>query len=329
MSAPVSVVITVLNEETAIGVLLDDLIAQDTPAAEIIVVDGGSTDGTQAAVRRYGDARLVCVPGANISQGRNRGIAEASHELVAVTDAGVRLGPCWLRTVTAPLKQGTADVVAGFFQPDPHSAFEMALGATILPAVEDVNPDTFLPSSRSVAFRKSAWSETGGYPEWLDYCEDLIFDINIRRKPGARVVFVPEAVAHFRPRPTLGAFFRQYYRYARGDGKADLWRKRHALRYLTYLHVAVTLACLISPSARRHRRAAAYFSVTTLAGCAAYAWKPIRRLRRVAAGVAMADWLYMLALIPVIRLVGDTAKMCGYPAGWWWRLRHRPPEWRR
>jgi len=39
--------------------------------------------------------------------------------------------------------------------------------------------------------------------------------------------------------------------------------------------------------------------------------------------------LYMLALIPVIRLVGDVAKMAGYPAGWWWRLRNNPPEWRR
>ena len=38
----------------------------------------------------------------------------------------------------------------------------------------------------------------------------------------------------FVPRESLRSFWTQYYRYARGDGKADLWRKRHAIRYATY-----------------------------------------------------------------------------------------------
>jgi len=50
--------------------------------------------------------------------------------------------------------------------------------------------------------------------------------------------FVPEARVAFRPRGSLRSFFTQYYRYARGDGKADLWRKRHAIRYATYLVAA-------------------------------------------------------------------------------------------
>jgi hypothetical protein len=33
--------------------------------------------------------------------------------------------------------------------------------------------------------------------------------------------------------------------------------------------------------------------------------------------------------IPVMRVVGDIAKMLGYPVGLWWRWRHRPPDWRR
>jgi hypothetical protein len=33
--------------------------------------------------------------------------------------------------------------------------------------------------------------------------------------------------------------------------------------------------------------------------------------------------LYAIALVPLIRVVGDVAKMIGYPAGWMWRLRHR------
>ena len=329
MMAPVSVVVTVLNEAQAIESLLRDLQAQDAPPNEVIVVDGGSADGTRDAVRRVPGVRLLCAPGANISQGRNRGIEAASHEVVAVTDAGVRIEPAWLRLLTAPLQADEADVAAGFFVPDPRSRFETAMGATVLPSLEDVDPDRFLPSSRSLAFRKDVWQQAGGYPEWLDYCEDLVFDVNLRRAPGVRVAFVPEAAVHFRPRSTLAAFFRQYYRYARGDGKADLWRKRHAVRYLAYLHLAVTLACLLLPAARRHKGLVAYFCGTSLAGAAGYLWKPARRLRSLARQASVADWLCMLALIPVIRLVGDVAKMAGYPAGWRWRLRNRPPDWRR
>jgi hypothetical protein len=84
-----------------------------------------------------------------------------------------------------------------------------------------------------VAFRKEAWAGAGGYPEWLDYCEDLVFDFCLLADAG-QAVFAPAALVYFRPRPNLAAFGRQYYRYARGDGKADLWAGRHAIRYATY-----------------------------------------------------------------------------------------------
>ena len=212
-------------------------------------------------------------------------------------------------------------MVAGFFEPDPHSAFETALGATVLPAVEEIRPETFLPSSRSIAFRKQVWNDVGGYPEWLDYCEDLIFDLNFRRLRGVRVMFEPRATVRFRPRSSLRAFFRQYFRYARGDGKADLWRKRHALRYGAYLHLLATLACLFSPRARRHNGALAYFTVSSALGSAAYLWKPLRRLLQVAPHASAGELACMLAPLPLIRLTGDVAKMAGYPAGWVWRLR--------
>ena len=110
----------------------------------------------------------------------------------------------------------------------------------------------------------------GGYPEWLDYCEDLIFDLRLRDlcSPFA---WAPSAVAHFRPRSSLRAFYKQYYRYARGDGKADLWRKRHAIRYATYL---LALPVLLSLTLRRHPAG----FIGLLAGTAFYCAKPYRRL---------------------------------------------------
>jgi hypothetical protein len=162
----------------------------------------------------------------------------------------------------------------------------------------------------------------GGYPEWLDYCEDLVFDLALQRA-GFRFVWVPQALVWFRPRPTLGAFYRQYRLYARGDGKADLWRGRHALRYSTYL---VGLPLLWR--ARRHPLGV----IAALGASALYLRRPVRRLLRARACApndtagppcGHAPLLVQLALIPLIRLVGDVAKMLGYPAGVVWRVRHR------
>ena len=208
----------------------------------------------------------------------------------------------------------------GFFLPDARSTFEVAMGATVLPVARDVKPETFLPSSRSVAYLKSAWMQAGGYPEWLDYCEDLIFDLRMRDLFGP-CCFAPEAIAYFRPRSSLRAFARQYYLYARGDGKADLWLKRHLIRYGTYF-IALPLmlggVILLPIPALKAASAAA-----VLVGAAAYTRAPYRRLAAAWGKLAVREKMKAAALVPLIRVVGDVAKMIGYPVGVWWRLQHR------
>ncbi len=316
----VSVIITVFNEGKAIGGLLDSLAAQTRAPDEVVVVDGGSTDDTLPVLRAYAGGgrfplRVLVEPGANISRGRNLAVAAASGEVIASTDAGVWLTPDWLAELVAPFEApDLPQVVAGFFVPDPHGAFEIAMGATVLPTLAEIDPARFLPSSRSVAFTKAAWQTGGGYPEWLDYCEALIFDFRLRAAYGL-FAFAPRAVAHFRPRGDLRSFFRQYYRYARGDGKADLWRKRHAIRYLTYLAGAPLLAILgawLSPW---------WWAVGGVLGAAGLLTTPYRRLAPLLGSLPWGQRLQAIFWVPVIRVTGDVAKMIGYPVGWLWRLR--------
>lgn len=314
-----SVIVTVKNEASSIGRLLDSLLAQTRPPSEVVIVDGGSTDGTVERINRYRDQlpiKLLTREDSNISQGRNAAISAASGDIIASTDAGVRLAPQWLEELTRPMEEDhSIDVVSGFFLPDPGTVFEIAMGATVLPVHADIEPDRFLPSSRSVAFRKEVWEKVGGYPEWLDYCEDLIFDFALR-DAGRRFFFAPEAVVYFRPRPHLRDFWRQYFQYARGDGKADLWRTRHAIRYLTYLLVVPLLATM----ALVHHP---LWWLPLVGGAAAYLWTPYRRLRPMLKGLSWTDRMRAILWVPVIRIWGDVAKMIGYPVGVLWRLRHR------
>lgn len=321
----VSVVATVLNEAASLPRLLDSLAVQSRLPDEVVVCDGGSADGTLSVLKMECrlPLRVIQRPGANISQGRNAAIEAATGQIIAVTDAGVRLSPQWLEEITAPLDDPQIHVVAGFFRPAPRTAFETAMGATVLPELQDVDPLDFLPSSRSIAFRKSAWEAVGGYPEWLDYCEDLIFDFRLRDL-FAPFAFAPQALVLFRPRSSLRTFFVQYYRYARGDGKANLWPVRHAIRYLTYLAAVpliATAGALISP----------WWWALYLVAIPGMFWTGWRRLMRMWGGLTPAQKLQAWLWVPVIRVTGDVAKMIGYPAGVWWRWRHRAqvPEWRR
>jgi glycosyltransferase involved in cell wall biosynthesis len=303
-----ALIVTVLNEVGTLDALLESVACQTRPPDEIVIADGGSTDGSLALLEAWSrrlPLRVVSAPGTSISRGRNLAIAATTAEVIAVTDAGVRLDPDWLANLEAKLTP-LVDVVSGFFRADPRSTFERALGATTLPALSDVKPRAFLPSSRSVLFRRGAWLCTGGYPEWLDYCEDLVFDLALRRS-GCRFGFAPDAVAWFRPRSSPRAFFRQYYLYARGDGKAGLWPRRHAIRYATYLLAAYLLA-------KRSR-------LTWLLPIAAVAYtrRPYRRLDL--SGLRTRQSLMAVAWVPVIRFVGDVAKMLGYPEGVAWKVR--------
>jgi glycosyltransferase involved in cell wall biosynthesis len=310
-------VLTVLNEGEAMRAVLDSLCAQTLTPDEVVVADGGSRDQTVAILESYAGRlplRVVMAPGANIAQGRNAAIRAATGELVTVTDAGVVCDPDWLARLSAPFAEPGVMAVAGFFRSDPRTVMEVAMGATVLPDAREINPATYLPSSRSVAFRRSAWETVGGYPEWLDYSEDVVFDLAVRRRFGP-FVFVPEALVAFRPRGSLAALARQYYRYARGDGKANLFPRLHAIRYFTYLVVAPLLvyaAVAISPWV---------WVVGVLAGLA-YLRLPLRRLWPRLGALSPLDRLRALLYLPLIRLTGDVAKMVGYPVGVWWRVKH-------
>jgi glycosyltransferase involved in cell wall biosynthesis len=326
----VSVITTVYNEGDSIGRLLASLAVQTRLPNEIVICDGGSRDDTIAQIKAWAQqsqlpVKVIVEAGANISRGRNLAIAAAQGPVIAVTDAGVRLDSQWLEQLVAPWEKETGAepvAVAGFFLPDVDGVFQSAMAATVLPLTEEINADRFLPSSRSVAFTKEAWAAAGGYPEWLDYCEDLIFDFainDLRPQQVTAFVWSPKALVYFRPRTTLRSFWTQYYRYARGDGKADLFRKRHMIRYFIYF---VALPLLIGHAFW------GFFArwlgwAGLLAGIIAYCWRPWQRLAVVGSKLAWYERVAAAMWVPVIRAVGDLAKIVGYPVGRRWRTKNR------
>ncbi len=237
----ISVVVTVLNEAPGMAALLDALRAQTLQPAEIIIVDGGSTDGTwqhiEEAARENFLLRPVRLPGANIAEGRNHGALLAATDIVACTDAGCTPQPDWLERLAAPfIADSQVQVVGGGYRTDPQTRLERVVGLLTMPGqLEPVDPLRFNPSARSVAFRKPAWQAAGGFPDWLHTAEDTLFDCQLRRL-GLRFAYAPDAVVRWRPRTSLAGTWRQFRNYARGEarigrgaGSTRFWTRRYGL----------------------------------------------------------------------------------------------------
>jgi glycosyltransferase involved in cell wall biosynthesis len=82
----ISIVLPVHNGERFLAEALDALRRQTLPAAEVIAVDDGSTDGSAALLAAFPEIRVVSQSNAGCAVARNRGVALATHEIIAFLD---------------------------------------------------------------------------------------------------------------------------------------------------------------------------------------------------------------------------------------------------
>ena len=99
----VSVVVCAYNAADTIDECLASLTALTYPDVDLIVVNDGSKDSTGAIARRYPEARVIDIPNGGLSAARNVGLAHATGDIVAYTDADVRVDPDWLTYLVQPI----------------------------------------------------------------------------------------------------------------------------------------------------------------------------------------------------------------------------------
>jgi glycosyltransferase involved in cell wall biosynthesis len=299
----VCLITTVLQEAEGITDFLDSIVAQTRKPERVVVADGGSTDGTPDIARTYENRlplAVIVIPGANRSRGRNAAIKACDEPIIACVDAGCVLRPDWVEMISQPLRERSeVDVVAGYYEAQPRTLMERAAAAALVPRPDEVDPAAFLPSSRSIAFRREAWERVGGYPEWTPFNEDTVFDVALRRS-GARFQFEPQAVVRWRPQGRPARIFRQFFRYARGDGLSGLWFRHYAKAYAELVAAAI----IIWLGARHPWWLLALAMLVSL-----YWWRVASRARSRGAGIAAA------LLAPLAMAIVDAAHICGYALG--------------
>jgi glycosyltransferase involved in cell wall biosynthesis len=244
----VSIIVPVRNAERTLDTTLSYLDAVEYPRdrLEVILADGGSTDGTVGVIRRWQERhahiRLVEIPNCSSpGHARNEALKSATGEFVLFTDGDCAPNPDWARELLAPFfadpKIGGVggEVLTLRTEPDnPTEAYCEQTGFLSVAGRCGVRESGYLPPVReraphevnggdhspffataNVAFRRSAIDEVGGAFWHQPTGEDVDFCLRILER-GYRLYFAKSAVVRHMHRVSLASYLKQWYGYGYG-----------------------------------------------------------------------------------------------------------------
>ncbi|MEM7132351.1 MAG: trifunctional glycosyltransferase/class I SAM-dependent methyltransferase/polysaccharide deacetylase [Chloroflexota bacterium] len=203
----VSIIVAMYNVDETVEATLESIMQQDYPYWEAVLVDDGSTDGTNRIASRYVryDQRFRLISQANggVSAARNSGIQHATHEWILFLDADDWIEPDHLQVLTQALNNDKSldGVYCGW-------AYITADGYKVFPEVATQGGDLFAMHAEQCPFaihsfilRRKLVESIGGFDPELVVCED--WDVWQRvSRTGARFGAVKGLIAPYRMRPT-------------------------------------------------------------------------------------------------------------------------------
>jgi GT2 family glycosyltransferase len=221
----VSIVIPMFNESEAIERCLNSIFSQDYPRGEIeiLVADGGSTDGArekvESLVRMNPNLRIVENPRRRTPAGLNAGIRSANGDIVIILGAHTRIKEDFVRQNVEAMERERVNCTGGTQVNVGDTTMQKAIGIAMgspfgLPSA----PYRFSKSEKFVdtvvyaAYKRSLFDEVGLFDEELFISEDAEMNWRIR-KAGHKIFYTPKIVSYYYPRRSIPSLFRQLFRY--------------------------------------------------------------------------------------------------------------------
>ncbi|MBW5482402.1 glycosyltransferase [Streptomyces bambusae] len=263
VTAPVSVIVPAYNESAGIEAAVRSLVASDHPV-EVIVVDDGSTDGTADLVEalRLPGVRVIRQQNAGKPAALNTGIAAASYDLLVMVDGDTVFEPDAVRMIVQPFAHRRVGAVSGNAKVVNRGGLlgrwqhiEYVVGFNLDRRLFDLAECMPTVPGAVGAFRREALLRVGGV-SGTTLAEDTDLTMALCRD-GWRVVYEERAKAWTEAPATLGALWKQRYRWCYGTLQA-MWKHRGALtqrgqagklgrRGLVYLLTFQVLLPLLAP----------------------------------------------------------------------------------
>ncbi|ONI72601.1 hypothetical protein ALI144C_41985 [Actinosynnema sp. ALI-1.44] len=236
-SPPVSVIVPAYNESANIEATVQSLLANTHMAdVEVIVVDDGSTDGTADLVLALGlpGVHVIRQRNAGKSAALNTGITHAKHDILILVDGDTVFEPETIGHLVQPMADENVGAVSGNTKVANRRSLlgrwqhlEYCAGSNLDRQI--LNALQCIPTVPGAigAFRRAALAKVGGISSQT-LAEDTDLTIAITRA-GWRVTYTPDARAWTEVPATLGALYRQRYRWSFGTFQS-MWKHRHSWR---------------------------------------------------------------------------------------------------
>jgi hypothetical protein len=281
----ISFVIPVYNDAARLRACLASIVRATGGTAEIIVVDNGSTDGSDS-VAKEADATVLPAPRARLGELRNLGAARASGQVLAFVDADNEIAPGWVRAALETLGSDASIAAAGApYSPPPGGTWVQRAYDTLRSHPRGA-ADTEWLGSGNLAIRRETFGALGGFDTMLETCEDVDLCRRVRGL-GLRLIADERmrSIHHGDP-ATLGAVF-----------VGELWRGRDNLRVSIRRPVtARVLASLLIPAVQLTALAALVVGIVlTILGWAAPGWTLASAGAAIVAIIVLSRTARMLA----------------------------------
>lgn len=196
-SPRVSVVLPTYERAGVVGRAVESVLSQTCANLELLVIDGGSTDGTSAVIEGFDDDRVRYrrrETRGGVSAARNAGIAAARGEIVAFVDSDDRWRAEKLERQVARLDRGPPSrglVLTGITKPRGEPRTREGASGEIHEAVRRMNVPTY---TSTLLVRAEALDRCGGFDERLDCFEDWELCLRLTREYTAGYVADPLVV---------------------------------------------------------------------------------------------------------------------------------------
>jgi GT2 family glycosyltransferase/DNA-binding beta-propeller fold protein YncE len=222
----VSVVVCAYNAADTLEDNLRSLHALTYPDYEIVLVNDGSKDRTSEIARSFPRVRVIDTPNQGLSAARNVGLAEATGEIVAYTDADTRVDRDWLTHLVQPFL--TSDVVGSggpnVVPPDDPPVAQCIARAPGGPThvLLDDRIAEHVPGC-NMAFRRDALLAIGGFnPIYLRAGDDVDVCWRLQAR-GGKIGFASAALVWHHHRASIKAYWKQQL----GYGEGETWLMAH------------------------------------------------------------------------------------------------------
>lgn len=216
----VSVIIPCYNAERWVGEAIESALAQSHPSIEVIVVNDGSTDGSQRVVASFGDrVTLINTGNKGGNHARNLGFSRSMGDYIQFLDADDVIAPNKVEKQLIALREGDADVAYGNWQHLFHDGDQTRVGDLISPVIGQDKPASLITDfwcpTFGYLFTRDIVTRSGGWDVSAKAIQDVRFMIDVALA-GARFTKVDIATGYYRRYGNVTVSTRSSYNFNEG-----------------------------------------------------------------------------------------------------------------